>query len=579
MRSLSLPTLALLALFSLSTVAQGQSVLEQLPADATGFVVVHNLAATSEKIERVTTIFAEFTSDPLPAPLTMALGATGMGPGLDQKGDALLAILPSNDAPLAAQPLLLLPVADYEAFAEAIGGDLTGELCHVTIAEETVLLAKRGSYAALMNVEHRERFEQVLAATSAAPAELKALEEWLATTDVAAGLTRSGVERLTALARRNAADARQAAAGAGDSPELRQLQQTMQELDGMLQFFGAEVQAGALGLTIDGATNVKLAKRVILSKAGSLASLAEGKPLAQSPLSKFASGPFVIAGGGPLPADFGASLARGVRRFIETLPKGQGYEGLQPQDWEKLEQSYRESVAGLTSVSFVLRPGDKEEGLLSNYFIIAETADSGVYLASFQKSFELSNEVMQAAKNDLSLPFELYSTEITDQPSVIATADAAAAAADPNVPGVDPLIKTLVGADGKMRIYAVTMEERAVLIGSATREQLAGVVRFPIDGGESLAKEWPVDSTTRLLDPAASWTMLVSPQGLVAWISRGAQTWAATFGGDLKIPPFPATPPIGLSLNVTDGQLHGELVAPKATLEGLADYLIQLEAM
>ena len=575
MRSLSLLTLALLALLSQGAVARGQGVLEQLPADATGFVVVHNLAATSEKIERVTTIFAELTSDPL----TIALGATGMGPGLDQEGDALLAILPSNDAPLAAQPLLLLPVTDYEAFAETIGGDLTGELCEVTIAEEAVLLAKRGTYAALMNVEHRERLEQVLAAAPAAPPELKALEEWLATTDVAAGMTRSGVERLTALARRNAADARQAAAVAGDSPELRQLQQTMQELDGMLQFFGAEVQAGALGLTIDDATNVKLAKRVILSKAGSLASLAEAKPLAASPLAKFAAGPFVVAGGGPLPADFGATLARGVRRFIESLPKGQGYEGLQPQDWEKLEQSYRESVAGLTSVSFILRPGEKEEGLLTNYFIIAETADSGIYLASFQKSFELSNEVMQAAKNDLSLPFELSSTEITDQPSVIATADAAAAAADPNVPGVDPLIKTLVGSDGKMRIHAVTMEQHAVLIGSATREQLAGVVRFPIDGGESLAKEWPVESTTKLLDPAASWTMLVSPQGLVAWFSRGAQTWAATFGGDLKIPPFPATPPIGLSLNVTDGQLHSELVAPKATLEGLADYLIQLQEM
>jgi hypothetical protein len=576
MRIHSLRTFAFVLLLAAGRIAaQGQSILEQLPADATGFMAVHNLAAASEKIERITTLFKELTSEPLPAPLAIAMSATGVGPGLNQQGNALLALLPSDDAPLTPQPLLLIPVSDYAAFAESIGGDATGEICRVMIAEEEVLLAQRGDFAALMNVEHREQLEKVLAATPAMPADLAPLSEWLASTDVAIGITRSGVERFTALARRQAADGRQQAAAAGNSPELRELQQTMQQLDQMVQFLGAEMQAGAVGLTIDDATNVRLAKRVLLSQAGVLASLAEAQPLPKSPLANFSSGPFVIAGGGPLPPGFGDAFARLTRRFVEQLPAGQGYEGLKPNDWEKLEQSYRDSVAGLTSAAFVLRPGEKEEGLLSNYFFASKSSGSQQYLESFRKSLQLQNEVMEAAENDLSLPYEISSVNVADKPAVLGVADVAAAAADPNVPGVDPLMKTIFGPDGKMRIYAVAADAETAVIGSAAEEKLAKAVTFALNGEDSLAGEWTVDATTKLLDPKAPWIALVSPQGLVAWISRGVQTWAATFGGDIKIPPFPATAPIGFSFNLASGQFHSEVVVTEETLNDIAEYVSQ----
>jgi hypothetical protein len=71
--------------------------------------------------------------------------------------------------------------------------------------------------------------------------------------------------------------------------------------------------------------------------------------------------------------------------------------------------------------------------------------------------------------------------------------------------------------------------------------------------------------------------LFISPAGAVAWAARGAQTWAATFGGDLKVPPFPATSPIGISLSLADGQLQGELVAPVDLLKGIAEYAITFQ--
>lgn len=562
--------------------AHGAGILDQLPADATGFVAVRNLSAASEKVERVTAIFKELTPGPLPAPLALAKGVTGIGPGLNEEGDALLAFLPSADAPFPPQPLLLLPVSDYAAFAESLSGDASGEICRVTVSGEEVLLAKRGDFAALMNVDHRDQFESLLATAPAIAAELAPLADWLATTDLAVGLTRSGVERLAALGRRQAADQRQQAEAMLNDPEeseaLREIQRSMQAFELALEFLGAEIKGGAVGLSIDAATNVKLAKRVILSEAGVLAAMTGAKPLAKAPLANFAAGQFVIAGGGPLPPGFGDALASTIRRVTEQLPPGRGYEGFTPDDWEKLEQSHREFMKGLNSTSFVLYVGEKEEGLLSNYYSVAKADDAKAYLQSFRKSLELDNELMAKAENDLSFPFELKDAEVHDKPAVVAVADIGGAVADPNVPGVEALVKAMVGPEGKLSLYAIAADSNTTVIGSASEEKLAKAVTFAVNGEKGLADDSSVKTTADLLDPAAPWSVYISPAGAVAWGARGAQSWAAAFGDDRRAPPFPATAPIGISLTLTEGQLRSELVAPVDLLKGIAEYAAKLQA-
>lgn len=582
MQRITLRTLALVALFALTRVsAHGAGILDQLPADATGFVAVHNLSAASAKIERVTAIFQEVTPGLLPAPLALAMGATGIGPGLNEQGDALLAFLPSDEAPFPPQPLLLIPVNDYAALAESLGGDAAGEICRVTIAGEEVLLAKRGDFAALMNVEHRDQFEKILAATAVMPAELAPLTDWLATTDVSAGLTRSGVERLTALGRRQAADWRQYAEANGDSPDsapqLQQIKKSMQIYDLVFEFLGAEISAGAVGLSIDDSANVKLAKRILLKEAGVLASLNNAKPLTNSPLANFAAAPFVFAGGGPIPPGFDKAYAGLMRRFAEQLPNESGYKVFNPTDWEKFEQSYLEKFQGLTSMSVVLFAGEKDEGLLTDFYSLSDSTDSQAYLRAYRSSIELDNELMKRADNDLSFPAELSEVEIAGKPALAAVSDVAGVAADPNVPGVESMMKTAFGPDGKLHVYAVAADADTAVVGWATQQQMAEAVEFALSGDKSLSDESSLLATSKLLNPAAPWTAFISPIGAVAWAARGAQTWAAAFGGDLSVPPFPATSPIGVSLNLTHGQLQGELVLPVDLLKGIAEYALTFQ--
>src|SRR5688572_16687599 len=91
--------------------ARAESVLERLPEDAIGFVLVRNLSETNAKLERVLKMFEKASPTPIPAPLAIVKAATGLGAGLNDQGDALLALLPGQGGIADARPLLLVSVA------------------------------------------------------------------------------------------------------------------------------------------------------------------------------------------------------------------------------------------------------------------------------------------------------------------------------------------------------------------------------------------------------------------------------------------------------------------------------------
>nr|MBA3482949.1 hypothetical protein [Pirellulales bacterium] len=230
----------LTALLSLSTaLAQAEPALDHLPDDALGFVLIRNLEATNAKIESVTKIFQEVSPMPIPAPLPVLKAATGLGEGLNEQGDAVLALLPGQDRGDDLRPLLIVAVGDYAAFAASVNGDAAGEVCRVTIAGEEILVAKRGTHAVLMNVEHRERLEALLTAEPNPLPALAPLADWLAKIDVAAVLTPRGVKLLAMMGQQELAGQR--------AVVREQLQETLQMYETMLGFLGAEMEVAAAG--------------------------------------------------------------------------------------------------------------------------------------------------------------------------------------------------------------------------------------------------------------------------------------------------------------------------------------------
>jgi hypothetical protein len=435
-----------------------------------------------------------------------------------------------------------------------------------------------------MNVEHRPTMEAILTSSPERPPQLDALAEWLATNDAALMLLPAGVDALMGAARAAndaaLAEMQQQFSDPAYADMLAQMKSSMELYQKFLGFWGGEVEAGAVGVAIDDNSNVRIAKRIILEKDGRLATMADVPKADASPLAGFPAEPFVFAGGGPLPPEWAGGLAGLSRRMIEMFPQMYGFENLDEAHWKKLEDSWKAAMQ-MRAMAVSLLVGKKDDPLYSNAYMTFEVDDSAAYLQAARKSVETWNEMMDLSTGDIKIKYEFSELQIAGKPALLMITDVAAAAGDENVPMVKPMLEAMVGKDGKMRMYWVAADEDTVISAIGAEELAAQAVERVESGEQGLAQAADVQTTAALMDPAAPWTLYISPPGCVAWFQRLMTGIMGQIGAPMMItiPDYPAGPPVGISMNITGGQLHSELVVPARMLEDLAAYVKKVQGM
>jgi hypothetical protein len=559
---------------------RAEPVLDHLPEDAIGFVAVRDLQAASTKTEKLLKMFEQLAPQPIPEPLVLAKAATGLGAGLNEQGDMLLVALPGQGEGMAMPaPLLIVPVSDYAAFAGSVNGDAGGEICRVTIAGEEVLVAKRGSYAVLMNVENRDRLESLLAKPPKTPAGVEPLKDWLAKTDAAAVLTPSGVDLLTSLGQAGLAGQRAALDAQPVDPQLektfRSLKQTFEVYETVLGFLGAELDAAAIGIGIDDEANFKLMTQAVLTKGGKLADVKPIEPLKDSPLAGYADKPFVVAAGGPIPSSYGQVMATFGRKMLEKYPSAYGFEKFTDKEWDEVEAMWTDTVRGLRSASMILLPGEGEEPLISNIYSIVKVDDAMKYLSSYAESMKKWNELLARTSLDIKLKYEVSEVEVSGKKGLLMVSDVLSAAQDENVPDVQTFIKAMVGEDGKTRMYLIAVDDNTVVAAMADEAHATKIMDHAAKRETGLAESSAVQTAGKLLDPQATWMGMISPKGLVAWVGRIYNNMFVSAGGapPIEFPEFPATPAVAFSVKLADGRLSTELAWPVETTQGLVAFI------
>lgn len=569
----------ILFLPSLSSV-WGNDVLEYLPEDALGFAVVRDLNGFNAKAEKIVGLFEL----PIPAPLTFVQFATGLSDGLDLDGDLLLAMLPGPSNSPAPQPMVLLPVDDYPKFAASINGDKSGEVCRVTIAGEEVLIAKQGSFAVLMNVEHRETLELLIGLEPEPVAILEPIEKWEADNDVTIVLMPEGVEMFLGVARQGIGAQQQANVGRVEDEEFEELAKQMEKNLAVSRWFvdmlGAELKMGAVGLAIDDQTNIRIAKRVLLNEEGILGKTGQIEVGSKSPLAGYADQPYVLAGGGPIPESWGDSLAAVSRKFMEKMPEVHGLEQLSEEKWSELEETYRSMMKGLEFSSMIMLPGEEGEPLFSNFYGIAKMSDAAGYLDSYKKAMETWNEIMAQSTSDIQLHYEVTATTLGDDKACEVVVDVAAAAQAPNAPIFNWILEAMFGEDGKFHQMLVAVDEKTIVYGMAQQDQLTTVIDHVKKGETSLSVTDEVQATVKLLPENAPWKLMISPSGCVKWVSRIVNEFMVHLnGGTVEIPEFGACPPVGISMDLVDSRLEFDMVWTVDTLRALAEYIKECQEL
>ncbi len=569
-RNLSCGLLFLIVAFSHTHVLGAEKVFDYVPEDALGCVAFRNLEALDAKVQK----FSELFEMPMPALLAFIQITTGFGEGFNTQGDVLLALLPGETLTSMPIPFVLIPVTDYAKFSESISGDQSGEICRVTIAGEDVLLAQKGTYAMLMNIENEETFVHLLQAAPAPVAALKPLDPWLVKNDVTITILPSGAKILFELGNQGLVEANKVSATQDENAEIfGSMQSVMAFYQSVLDFVSQEVEMASWGLSIDGEQNICLSKRVTLNKKSRI-SQAGAIRVDQSPIfSGFADQPFVVAGGGPIPENWATGLAKASSNMIRSMKAFYGLEDLSEDSWKDLEQSYTTMMQGLDSATMIMLPGEEKDPLFSNFYSVAGASNAEEYLDAYQEAAKTYSRIMSQSTH-FNMEYVVEPKEIAGKPGCELSIDIASMMQDPNVPQFNWMLESMFGEDGKLHYFIVAADRKNLAISMGDPEKTTPLLADIENGETGLSRNKEVQMTMEHLPSTAPWKLLISPAGCVTWAERFANELLSNLTGQtMDFPEFPNSPPLGASLQIVDARIEGDLVWPAETLQALADYI------
>ncbi len=562
--------------------ADGALVL--LPADTVGFLWIRRVEDADAKIAALLQQFGIH----LPAPLKFLKFATGLDEGLDSEGDLLVALLPPEPGSQGYQPVVLIPVGDYGKLAASVRGDPSGEICRVTISGEDVLIAHNRSHALIMNMEHRATMERLLARKPRLLDSVRPLSTWLIDNDLAVVASPTGMKVLFAQGRegldRSQRHFEQSIEQVPMEDLVAQARQTIAVYRAVIDTTDAQVEASALGVSIDMQSRVKVSMRLILAKTSEPAQF-QFSPLDRKQLETGGqTGACVVALAGTMPKGWGDSFAKVCRRLLQRFPDLEGYGDFERSDWDKVEQSYRATWAGIQEFSFAMRETGEEEPLLSGFYGVLQVEDASDYLASYQRALKLNNELVERSTSDIKLISEFTPTKVADATGLQVVADIAGATGDQNNPFWQETLENLLGKDGKLKMQLLAVDKSHVLLSTAEGNKLSRFVRSfqagnqPDRSGQDRsgrAGDSSLPTTLQWLEEDSSWIVSISPRDALQWFRRWMK--AMMGGKSIDLPPFPATPPIGVSVALMGGGCQVDLVLPSETLNGFAEFFEDLE--
>jgi hypothetical protein len=554
---------SVLALLGLSAISSAADVLSLLPNDALSFALVRDAKTTNDKVFQLVSIYEEG----VPGPLDMVQAMTGLSEGLELNGDVLFALLPAGESPIPA-PMFLLPVKDYQAFANTIQADSTGSVCRVKIADEDVYVAQHGEYALVMNLEHQELMHRVLAAPANPPADLAKHQAWLSKNDISVVITTTGIAHLARIAEQKLVPIDTLTPEAEPQAAAQEMM-SIGDVDMIADLFKDDVESAGVGLAIDDDINSRLRWSVML-KPEHTDVLPESN---DKPLVGYSDEPYALAGGGTVPAEFIADFPEWSTELSRSMAEVDGRGDFTDKDWKQVEESYRLATAGIEGISILLTPVADREPLLSIIFARLQVANSKEFLNSTKKTIDLTNKLAGKSKSDIKLIYEVKPAAIAGTEGFEITCDFDKAAGDGDNHIWQALLTSLLGVDHKLSVYYCAIDDTHIAIGLESPERLTKFIEGYRSGDKALAKSESVKQTTKLLEQETPWLLLVNPEGFVELV-KSAMKSMMVLGFMPEIPPYP---PIAATLAVDGTQLHGEMVLPADAARAMSKFIKEVE--
>lgn len=543
------------------------TVLKLMPKDVMALVVVHRLADTSAKIDKLVGMVggeAPALLDHLRASI-----AGGRLESLDAQRDAALAALPLGEDEDMPGLLVYLPTSDYGALLKELGAPAdAGKIAEVKLVGSPLLMGRREGYAVLTERKYRAALEAVIDGQSAEPAALKPWAAWIAEQDVVAVADPSGIAWLTAQARKGLAEVRRAMdqSGAEAGPAVASL--GMYET--LLKHATEQIALAAVGGRIDAAGNVVLSKRARFAPDAALGkSLGEVKLPAASPLAGLPDEPFVFAAAIATPESITRLMMDFSMDLMRAMPE---IYGLKPEQIDKMAEISRDSLKGFRGMSMMMGVGKPGDPVYANIhgIMFVDDADAfaqryGKYITSIAELIKAGQKAMFRGMSFAEVKPGLWKIEIELDPASLM-------GGQQMPPEVRAAMPQMFGPDGKMTAYMAKVDAQRLLFAYAPESNVETMVEAARAGKPGLAAQEQLAVTAKLLPAEAPWVAYVSPSGYMSYTLRLLKPMFDRMGMPFQLPEFPACPPIGMAAEMGDGEVFGQVVVPAEAIQAIGQF-------
>jgi hypothetical protein len=583
-------------LFLAPSVSRGGDILNEVPSDAVGFVLIHNLSTIDAKVGQLATLLQRN----VPRPLTFLKDVTGIGEGLNVDGDCMLALFLTPDGgDEGLQFCVWLPVADYDRFIKSIGATSIDGVAAATIAGEDLLIAHRGDWALIMDPDQRDRIAELTAANSS-QSPIAAWRQWINSNDVTIAFSPSvhnvlkwaairndeeqkpGTVDENPFGARNGNANRQAIAANSfrTTPDLVESARTafqkwcavMPELSDAI----AQANMVACGIRLDANTNVLASLRITLPKEMTKSLIEDGskKPV-ESPFTTYEGGGFVLSGVGHVPASALTKLAIAYAQLTaDELNDSEGTTQFDDATLKRLEESIGKAAAEVRSVTVLSQPGEEAQPVYTNEFLTLRVASAATFVTHANEVMRLWNKANRDAKGEMLFVFDVEEVKLGERTATQYSLDMAGLAGGVILPEVRQSMERLFGPGGKLRFWVVPADETTVLLASATPDQITKALKA-FDRKQHI--EWKGDQlseSSALLPAESDWRIFVNLHRYFEWAGREASAVVGVpvIGGPL-VKSFPTSPPIGIAGGFREGEVWLEAVALGPTVKSVDTYL------
>jgi hypothetical protein len=545
------------------TVPAADDVLTVVPDDVMAVVVINQVGQTQKKLEAL--------GQQLQVPVADLLGAAKLTadaqPHIDPQGAAAIAVVPEADRPLPTV-VGFIPTRDYAALLKQFQvDDATAKIATVTVGSTQVLVAKKGSYAVLAATTDRSALEKVVAATRHAAAATAALTEWRGKNDVYAIAMPSAIkfaqqQLLTGLAAGKAQIQLQ-----GDE-QMKAALAGLELYEALFRSLDREVAHFALGIRLGQDGSLHVVSRTLPVEGGTLQAVTkETPPMQANLLAGLPQEPFLLAGGGVIPAGMMDRLMGVSVRMMKMYPGG---EQLTDEQAKKLTEVAGSSLKGLRSMAMLLGTGQGTEPLYGNTVFVMQVDNSKEYVETYARVMAEMENIGKAAKNPL-MSYRVENIQIAGKPALKMTMNMSAFLAGNQPPEAQKMMELMFGPDKDVAFYIAVANPHTIVGAYLNQQTLEKVLRSVKPDAAQLLGHAGNKQTADMLPSGAQWVALWSPRGTLQFVARLLGQLVPVL--PVTIPEFPETAPIGFAVKASPAGLDTDLAIPAEVLKAAAEVI------